>query len=238
MRFFETEPSVDFSRCHQIRGVMVGTVTDNQDPEKLGRVKVKLQLREGEHETDWIRIATLMTGADYGTMFVPEVEDEVLVAFHLGDINLPIVIGSLWNRQKKIPAVHEKNDIRKIKTRSGHEIIFDDAEEGSIQIKTKKGIKVHLDDKEEKISIADHSNSNSIEITAKSSNQIILKSSNTKITINSKGEISLEADNKVSIKSVQVGIEASGQMEIKANGSLKLESSGLVTIKGSMVKIN
>jgi len=103
-------------------GVAVGIVTDINDPEKMGRMKVKLINRDtSEYETDFIRAVTIMSGNKWGTYFMPEVGDEVLVAFAEGDMNRPYVIGALWNNNNQPPEniQDSKNDIRKIKTRSG-----------------------------------------------------------------------------------------------------------------------
>jgi len=235
--FAPDENSLDLANRQQVRGVMIGTVTNNQDPEGKGRVKVKLFMREGEMETDWIRVATMMTGSDYGTLFLPEVEDEVVVAFHLGDVNHPIVIGSLWNSKRKNPAVAEQNNVRKIKTRSGHELIFDDGEKGYIEIITKKGNKIRMDEESETIKITDKNDKNFLQIDGKNE-KITLTSGSNKIIIDSSGEITCQSQNKVNIKGAMVSVTADSQLELKANGGVKIESGALVTIKGSMVKIN
>ncbi|MCK4734088.1 MAG: hypothetical protein KAT65_16670, partial [Methanophagales archaeon] len=112
----------------QFYGVFIGLVTNNEDDEKRGRVKVEFPWRGNSNESNWARVATVMAGKDRGTFFLPEVDDEVLVAFDRGDINHPYVIGSLWNGVDTPPETNAdgKNNIRKIKSRSGHEIIFDD----------------------------------------------------------------------------------------------------------------
>ena len=81
----------------RIYGVVVGIVTNNQDPDGMGRIKVKLPRISGEDESNWARVVSFMAGKEMGAFFLPEVEDEVLVAFEHGDINQPYVIGSLWN---------------------------------------------------------------------------------------------------------------------------------------------
>jgi uncharacterized protein involved in type VI secretion and phage assembly len=200
-------------------GVSAGIVTNNKDPDGLARVKLKFPWLSDDNETDWVRIAFLAAGARRGSFFLPEVGDEVLVAFEHGDINSPYVIGTLWNAKDRPPETNGdgKNNIRKITSRSGHEIVFDDNAEGKkekLEIKTNAGHKIVLDDApgQEKIEIVDKSGSN-----------------------------------KILIDTVQkaVNIESEMQLKIKANmveiaGSTKLvlTSDGIVEIKGSMVKIN
>lgn len=79
-------------------GVMAGVVSDINDPEHLGRVRVHLPSLSDDYETDWARVAQVMAGAHHGAAFVPDVDDEVLVAFHQGDIRRPYVLGALFNR--------------------------------------------------------------------------------------------------------------------------------------------
>lgn len=226
------------NQSYKIDGVMVGIVTNNDDPEKLGRVKLKLPLREGMDETDWVRVATLMGGPERGSFFIPEVNDEVLVAFHLGEVRQPFVIGVLWNKKQKPPVeMKQGNHIRTIKSRSGHTITFDDNSSGNIEIKTNGGHVVLLDDKNKKISINDSSNNNTIEING-TSNEITIKSSNSTVKINSKGEVSIESPMSVKINATEVNIEAKARMSLKAGASLDLKSDGMLNINGSLVKIN
>ena len=86
-----------------IDGPIIGIVTNINDPDKLGRVKVKFPTLGASEESHWARIATPLTGAERGAHFLPEVNDEVLVAFVHGDINHPYIIGGLWNGMDKPP---------------------------------------------------------------------------------------------------------------------------------------
>src|SRR5262245_10644139 len=86
-----------------IRGVAVGVVTQNRDPESLGRVKVKFPWRENPDESHWARIAAPMAGVNRGTWFLPEVGDEVLVAFEAQNVEHPYLLGALWNGQDNPP---------------------------------------------------------------------------------------------------------------------------------------
>jgi uncharacterized protein involved in type VI secretion and phage assembly len=222
-----------------VNGVMVATVTNNQDPEGLNRVKLKFPIRENSQETDWAPIASLMSGNAMGTLFVPEVGDEVLVAFHLGNLNQPFVIGSLWSKSKKPPAKDEKNNLRKIYSRGGHELIFDDTENaGKVTVKTKKGIKLEIDDQNEKITLGTKSDAQSVVLAGSSAGTITVKSGTNKITIDNKGDIQIESTKEITVKSTQINLEATAAMKLKAGAKLDLLADGIVTIKGAMVKIN
>lgn len=202
----------------KIEGVMVGIVTNNKDPDGLGRVRIRFPVRESNDDI-LARVATLMAGKERGSFFLPEVGDEVLVAFEQGDVEHPYVIGGLWGGEDKPPETNSdgKNNIRKIRSRSGHEILFnDDAEtkQEKVVIQTKAGHVITLDDSsgKEKIEIKDKTGSNSIMID---SNQ---------------NAITISSAMKLSLKSQMIEIEAQGMMTIKSNATL--------TIQGTLVKIN
>ena len=209
----------DEDQTGQIYGVVIGIVTNNKDTEGMGRVKVKFPWRGDSDESYWARVSTLMAGKDRGSFFLPEVGDEVLVAFDHGDINHPYVIGTLWNGVDTPPETNAdgKNNIRKIKSRSGHEIIFDDNDEQKkekIEIRTKAGHTIILDDSAgaEKIEIKDKTGNNSIVIDSV------------------QNAIAISSQMKLSIKAQAIEIESGGMMSIK--------SSATLTIQGAIVKIN
>lgn len=200
-------------------GVAAGLVSNNQDPQGLGRVRVKFPWLSDDNESDWVRIATFMAGNQRGGYFLPEVGDEALVAFEHGDINRPYVIGFLWNGVDKPPEANSdgKNSIRKITSRSGHEIIFnDDADQKQekLEIHTRAGHTIVLDDSAgaEKIEIKDKSGSNSI------------------LFDSVQNSISVESAMQLKIKSQMIEIEAGTTMTIKAGATL--------TLQGALIKIN
>jgi uncharacterized protein involved in type VI secretion and phage assembly len=106
-----------------VQGVVVGLVTQVRAD---GQVKVHFPWLDEKHETDWIRIATMMAGKDRGSFFMPEVQDEVLVAFEHGDARFPFVIGFLWNGVDKTPGQHVRD--RVFKSKNGHSIRFLDTD--------------------------------------------------------------------------------------------------------------
>ncbi len=114
-------------------GVQIGLVTDLRDPDGQGRVKVRLPWAPdpsgGSYEA-WARLATLMGGNNRGTWFVPDRDDEVLVAFEGGDPRFPYVLGGLWNGHDKAPAAMDasgRNDTKVIRSRNGVTLTLDDA---------------------------------------------------------------------------------------------------------------
>lgn len=198
-----------------MRGVTEGIVTENQDDENMGRVKVMFPWRDDD-ESVWARVATTMAGDERGTYFIPEVDDEVLVAFADGNLRHPYVLGGLWNGEDAPPATNEgNNDVRKVTSRSGHELVFDDADQsGAVEITTNGGHSIVLDDSSgsETITITDSKEQNSIEFDA------------------TQGSLDITGGTKLTIEAPTV--------EVTGKGSLKLESDGVLTINGSLVKIN
>jgi uncharacterized protein involved in type VI secretion and phage assembly len=196
-----------------IKSVAIALVTNNQDKENLGRIKVKYPWRNNEDESYWARIMTFMAGNDMGGYFLPEVGDEVLVAFENGDIDHPIILGSLWSGKMKPPETNSdgKNNRRLIKSRSGHLIILDD-KDGS-----------------EKIEVIDKSGKNLLRIDT---------TTNT-IEITSNQDIKLKAPNgKISLDCLELEMKASTSAKLEANGNLDLKATANTTLKGGMVMIN
>ncbi|MEV5026055.1 phage baseplate assembly protein V [Paenibacillus sp. LPE1-1-1.1] len=226
-------------QSEQLSGVWNAVVTDNKDPDKLGRVKVKFPLREGELQTDWVRVATLMGGNDMGSLFLPEVNDEVLVAFLMGRLDQPIVIGSLWSKKQKPPAPNDKNDVRKIKTKTGHEITFDDTDSaGTITIKTSKGHNITFADKEKTVTVETQDQQQSIKLDETGKKVTIKCGTTSTIEMNGQGDVKVTGTKSVTVKGTQVKVEADASLTLQSNGMLEVKATGILSLKGAMVKIN
>ena len=205
--FSETRPRSQ----GRVTGVVTGIVSSNTDPDYLGRVKLRLPWRSDEFETDWARVVAPMAGKDRGTYFLPDVGDEVLVAFDGDDIRYPYVLGALWSKTDPPPDKNEnsKNSIRLIKTPGGHLLKFVDREnEDAILIQLADGKKVEI--KSGGIQIDDGSN---------------------KITLDAKaGTVTIEAKSSLSLKAPKIAIEATASLDIKGGQTLSAAAT--------MVKIN
>lgn len=180
-------------------GVVVGLVTNNKDPDGMGRIKVKFPWLSEEEDSWWARIAVPMAGPSRGTYFLPEVNDEVLVAFEHGDVRFPYVLGSLWNGKDAPPTTNSDghNNIRIIKSRSGHIIRMDDS------------------DGNEKIEIVDKQGTNSITI----------KSSDSSITISCNGKMQLTANGIEISSQADIKIQAATSMDINAGAPLNIKGA-------------
>lgn len=196
-----------------ILGVVSGVVTNNQDPDGLGRIKVKLPRISEEDESNWARVISFMAGQDRGAFYLPEVDDEVLVAFEYGDINRPYVIGSLWNGVDTPPADNGdgENNIRVIKSRSGHVVRFDDTDGAE---------KIEIIDKSEK-------------------NLVTIDTSENKITISSDQDIDILAPNgKIRIEANEFEIIAAGDSKIESGANLDVNASGDLNAAGATINLN
>jgi uncharacterized protein involved in type VI secretion and phage assembly len=202
-------------------GVVVGVVTNNRDPDSMHRVKVRFPWLDLDHESHWARVVATMAGNGRGAYFLPEVDDEVLVAFEHGSLEHPYVVGSLWNGKDK---PHEnnndgKNDNRTIKSRSGHIVRLCDSSGG------------------ERIEVIDKTGSN----------KIVIASSDNKITIEAQGDIEITSQTgKVKISAIgveitsttDVKIQAQTSIDIQAQTSIDASATGQVNISGALVNIN
>jgi uncharacterized protein involved in type VI secretion and phage assembly len=192
-------------------GVAVAVVRENKDDTALGRVKVSYPWHSQPHESYWARVATPMAGKDRGIYFIPEVEDEVLVAFERGDLRFPYVLGSLWNGTDRAPQSNSdgKDDVRQIKTRKGHKLTFNDGSKGLVQLELNDGKKLAIDD-------------DGISVDDGKGNSIVIESDS--------GSITIQAATELAIKAPTISIEASGTLDIKSGATL--------TLRGSLVSIN
>ena len=151
-------------------GVYPALVKDLADPDGQGRVKVSLpwspDTASGAYEA-WARLATLMGGNDRGSWFIPDVGDEVLVAFAAGDPSQPYVVGALWNGQDAPPASMDgagKNEVKKLKSRNGVTVTLTDKDgQESLVLETPGGQKMTLKDGPGSVEIVD-SNGNSVKL--------------------------------------------------------------------------
>jgi len=221
----------------KIQGVIPGVISNNQDPKKLGRVRVVISFLgvdsdpQGSNnkgiETDWAPVMSFAAGKKQGGYFLPEIEDEVLVAFLYGDVNRPYVMGALWNAQDIPPQDNAdgKNNIKQITTRSGNTLLFDDTENDA---------KIKLFDKDQKDEITISSKENTI--TIKSSKKINLTCADGEITIEAK-EIKVNASSSLNLQSKSISIKSSGSLSLEGS-SVSVKSSGSVSVKGSVINLN
>src|SRR5947209_787218 len=153
-------------------GVYPARVTDIVDPDQQGRVKVRLPWSPDAGDSNyeaWARLATMMGGNNRGTFFIPDVDDEVLVAFEGGNPRRPYVVGALWNGKDAPPEQMDgsgNNYLKTLLSRQGVRITMDDTDGAvKLRLETPNGQSIVLSDADNSI-VAEDSNGNSIKMEA------------------------------------------------------------------------
>ncbi|HET6703487.1 VgrG-related protein [Amycolatopsis sp.] len=229
-------------------GVVPAVVSDLKDPAKLGRVKLTFPWLDKDFASTWARTVQPGAGKDRGAVVLPEVGDEVLVGFEHGDFEAPYVLGGLYNNKDATPSKFTKPVVdansgevalRGFVSRKGHKLEFAE-DDGIILSSGDAKFVVKIDQK----------------------NQVIEVTSGKSVTVKAKNGVSIDAGTgplelkgqKVSVKSqTDASIEASAQLKLSGTAGAKLEgatvsvagqgqteltASGVVTVRGSVVKIN
>lgn len=263
---------------NRIWGVMVGIVAKNFDPNSTssggmasgvdamdGRVCVTIPTRDtNANELKWARVAMPSSGGKWGHYFLPEVGDQVLLAFEGGNIEKPYVIGCIPKTTDKFlkDSVDKDNQFKRIVTRHGTSIIFEDNSGDESGLKDKltletagKKLQILMDNENEKIRIGDKAKEDFIEMYTKEGSGTLtvqIKSKITikvgdKITVTLNGEsgavsvkadsIRLEGSNGITAKSDSAVKMEAPQVAASASSALKLESSGTATVSGSTVSV-
>jgi phage protein D len=190
-------------------GFVVGIVTNNNDPDQLGRVRVKYPSLSDQEESAWARVVTPSTGNGRGLLMLPQPDEEVVVGFENADTRRPIVLGSVFNGKDK-PGDELLSD------RDGSFVVASD-EKGLIH--TKKDLTLKSDQKM---------------IIEVSSDREEKADGKAKMKTGSSFEI--EAGSDVKIKGVGITVEASGSLKLKG-ATVEIESSGPASLKGALVNV-
>lgn len=233
--------------------VVIALVTDVKDPDKLGRVKVKFPWLDDQYVSGWARVVYQGAGPNRGWLALPEVNDEVLVAFELQDFDRPVVLGGLYNGVDKLPTTGPNQVIdgssgavnrRSLISRTGQRIDLLD-EEGK-----KQGISLATDDDKFLINI-DKTNTT---ITIKADGKVLIEGAQG-ITLDAKSsELTMKASS-IKMNATQ-GVQldgGGGAVQMKSNASVSVEGlsvsvkgqttaelkgGAMTTISGGLVKIN
>lgn len=197
----------------RIHGVVVGIVTNNRDPEGMHRVKLRFPWLNDEDESHWARVAAPMAGGGRGWYTLPEVDDEVLVAFEHGSIDRPYVLGALWNGKDSPPDDNGdgRNDRRSFTSRSGHVLRFGDA-----------------------------GGRETVEIIDKSgNNRIVIDTAGRSIRIEADGDIDIRsATGRVKISGVGIELDSKAGVRVQAQSTVDIQATAQASLSGALVKIN
>lgn len=198
----------------KIFGVSLATVLNNIDCTGEARVMLLLPWLPGY--TPWARLSSPMAGMGRGTYFVPQIGDEVLVAFNHGDVREPYVLGTCWNTIDRPPALAPTDPVtkRKIRTPLGHELSFDEALQ-SVTLSSNTMSTVTLDPMKAQLSTPLAS-----------------------VTIDKAGGVTIKGATKITLDAPIVEIKAQTLLSIRSSGAALLKAAATCFIKGAMVKIN
>ncbi len=221
-------------------GKFRGIVTDNKDPQKRGRLKLRVPSVLGDQETDWALPCLPLGGLkEQGLFLVPEVGAQGWVEFEEGDINRPIWTGTFWQQESDVPqeAAKEEPTTRVLKTPTGHTLQFDDEEgkerfrlyhpkgaevtideNGSIKVTDAKESSLTLDANAGKIVLED---TNGNTLTMSSSSTIVEDSNGNKIEMGPSG---------INIKGQQVVIEGTQVMLGGQGGEPVIKGQSFLTL--------
>jgi len=191
-----------------IYGLVTAVVTGNDDPDDQGRVKVKYPWLAGGYESYWAPVVQAGAGPSSGAVYLPEVDDEVLVGFDNGDVSHPYVLGGLYNGVDKPLLGDGLFDNGKVKrrgfvSRAGHKLVFFDADGDS-------GIAL---------------------ITADGKMRVSMKQSGSELHIYGESKVVIESAQEIDLKS-------NGTLTIQSKGKLAIKSDGVVDIDGSAIQLN
>lgn len=188
------------NRLNRWSGFVPAIVTNTDDPNNWGRVKVKYPWMSDSEESQWARVLGIGAGPTCGFSIIPAINDEVMVAFQHGDFNVPIVVGGMWNGQDALPnAVNDvagvdKPTVHSWTSREGHRIILSDSGK-SVTIQSSAGLELCMDD------------------------------NGTKITVKSNADIEVLAGSSLRLKGGNISIEADGSLDMNASGPVTVKGA-------------
>ncbi len=227
------------------QGLVIGVVTNNNDPDGIGRVKVRFPTLTDNEESWWARVAAVGAGADRGLSVLFEVGDEVLVAFEHGDVRRPIVLGGLWSRRHKPHRGGSQTDPEGVasrvwRSRTGHIVEMYDSSDPAGSY-----VAITLADGRTRLRLGE--------------DRVTLESP-TDISITSRGNISLEATGDLTLEGANVAVKADNavkidglsvvargtaaakvegaQTEIRGSGAVTVQAGAVAALRGALVKLN
>ena len=213
---------------NRILGVVIGQIVKNYDKDMPGRVCVAVPERDqSANELQWVRVAMPSGGSGWGHYFLPEAGDQVLLAFEQGNIEKPYVIGCIPKDSDQIlkKSVDEDNQYKKIVTRNGNTLYFEDNKEG--------------DGEKDKILLSDQYGSNVIRMKTEDGQMEITAQKKLTIKVGDNIELILNGSNgAVSLKASKINIEASGNMDVKSNSAMKLQAGNLSVEANASLKLS
>jgi type VI secretion system secreted protein VgrG len=223
-------------------------VTDNNDPNGLGRVKVKFHWMNDGAKSPWLRVTTPHAGDGKGLFLIPEVGEEVIVGFEGDSPTKPYIIGSVYHGKAKCSFANGGNDVKILQSRSGNKVVLND-NEGSVHVEDKDGNNMKMDGSgninvESKESIKLTCGSAKIEMKKDGTININGKTITTSATDNatmSSGGASFSADGKKSeadMSGTKANVSGTAETNVSAAGKTTVSAGGKVALQGAIVSLN
>ncbi|PSL27437.1 type VI secretion system Vgr family protein [Dyadobacter jiangsuensis] len=214
----------------------IATVIKNEDPKKLGRVRVQFHWpNQLQGKSSWIRVTLPYTGSSRGMLFIPEPGDQVLISYEANHVDFPVIVGSIYHKSPANDYWFDDNDQKFIRTRGGNKIVFKDKkgeQELFITNANKKGTSLHFSFKDDgtitmKTEGLIQLEAKNIKMTAKENiemnarNMIVkvqqdLKSTARNTSSQSQQEVSISSGQEANVKSTMVNVKGGGTVDVKA----------------------
>jgi phage baseplate assembly protein V len=192
------------------------TATEINNIDCTGEARVQLLLPWLPGYMPWARMSTTMAGLGRGTYFMPQIGDEVVVAFNHGDVREPYILGGTWSTIDRPPSLAPTDPVttRKIRTPLGHELSFDEALQ-SVTLTSNTMSTVTLDPQKAQLSTPTAS-----------------------VTIGKAGDVTITAATKLTLKAPVIEITADVLLTVQSNGAGTVKAAGPLTVKGAVIKLN
>ncbi|WP_439680324.1 phage baseplate assembly protein V [Embleya sp. MST-111070] len=212
---FDALDDIHESDSPRVTGVAPATVVDNLDLTGAGRVQIRYAWLPGVEP--WARVCATVAGNGSGVWFMPQPNDEVLVAFRNGDVREPYVLGGLWTMTSRPPAALPTDSITKrvIRTPVGHEIAIDDLVQ--------------------KLTLS-HTLGHSIEIAADGITLSVAGGA-AKIALSASGAVTITGTRSVEVTGLDVSVKAGNGLTANATRA-DIQAAATCSIQGALVKIN
>jgi uncharacterized protein involved in type VI secretion and phage assembly len=203
--------------------LVIGIVTNTNDPDGMGRVRVKFPALGDDIEGWWARIATLNAGPERGVFMLPQVNDEVVVGFEHGDPRRPFVLGCLYNGSRAKPPADLKDPSNERKALFGvktdHEVFVDGKQKMTLRTGEKMTVEVNRNGKNGTGDYLLDAKGNITEKAAQAvkieANQTIDLKANQSVTVKGSGTVTVESAASLTLKGATIDIQASGPLTLK-----------------------
>ncbi|UFH52056.1 type VI secretion system Vgr family protein [Spirosoma sp. KNUC1025] len=228
----------------------LATVVDNEDPDKLGRIKVEFMWPGDDKESDWLRVAHPYTANGEGMLFVPEVDAQVMIAYESNLAEYPYVLTSLYPKKSGTNYTQRNNVQKLIQTKGGNQIsIYDKDGDQKIELTNTNNTDTHVvlsfaSDGKITIETKGEIAISGKDVHVKADNNLTLEARNN-VEIKATNEVKIEGTASVDVKGAQVKVEADATADIKANAQLSLQGTqtslkgdAMVEVKGGVIMLN